>query len=165
MGLHVASHTYVQHHSSSMPVLLSGRRPCSCSTTAPAAQFVQKMKVHSSQQREVGCSDLYNMAEEIKAQSQVDQSRRSTALPASSDAAPPYHPPPGPGKNVKEPPPPAASTNRGVGYYAGLVTTSLEVDNKASGADMLKRSLQLAGGVAGLLALLTYIFLASNNLV
>jgi hypothetical protein len=42
-------------------------------------------------------------------------------------------------------PPTAAGTNRGVGYYAGFVTTDLQVDNKASGADMLKRSLQLAG--------------------
>jgi hypothetical protein len=41
----------------------------------------------------------------------------------------------------------AAGVNRGVGYYAGLVTTDLQVDNKASGADMLKRSLQLAGAL------------------
>jgi hypothetical protein len=49
------------------------------------------------------------------------------------------------GTVAEQPTATAAGVNRGVGYYAGLVTTDLQVDNKASGADMLKRSLQLAG--------------------
>jgi hypothetical protein len=47
--------------------------------------------------------------------------------------------------NVDQPAVTGTGTKRGVGYYAGLVTTDLQVDNKASGADMLKRNLQLAG--------------------
>jgi hypothetical protein len=50
-----------------------------------------------------------------------------------------------PGSSPEDTPKAAASNIKGVGYYAGLVTTDLQVDNNASGADMLKRSLQLAG--------------------
>eukprot|EP00197_Chlamydomonas_leiostraca_P003216 CAMPEP_0202871216 /NCGR_PEP_ID=MMETSP1391-20130828/18107_1 /ASSEMBLY_ACC=CAM_ASM_000867 /TAXON_ID=1034604 /ORGANISM="Chlamydomonas leiostraca, Strain SAG 11-49" /LENGTH=130 /DNA_ID=CAMNT_0049551951 /DNA_START=86 /DNA_END=478 /DNA_ORIENTATION=+ len=53
----------------------------------------------------------------------------------------------------------------GAAYYSGMVTSGLSQDNGASPADMLKRSLRLAGGVAALLGLLTYGFLASNGLV
>lgn len=34
---------------------------------------------------------------------------------------------------------------RGAAYYAGLVTTDVQETNQATGADMLKRNLQLAG--------------------
>jgi hypothetical protein len=46
---------------------------------------------YSDQQREVGCSDLYNMTEAIKAQGEVYQAPQSTGLPANSDAAQPSH--------------------------------------------------------------------------
>lgn len=35
--------------------------------------------------------------------------------------------------------------NSGATYYAGLLTTDIRIDNKATSADMLKRNLQLAG--------------------
>lgn len=58
----------------------------------------------------------------------------------------------------------AAPAARGSQYYAGMLRSDIRTTNDASAADMLTRSLQLAGGMALLLALLTYGFLASNGL-
>eukprot|EP00195_Chlamydomonas_chlamydogama_P007211 CAMPEP_0202898058 /NCGR_PEP_ID=MMETSP1392-20130828/6669_1 /ASSEMBLY_ACC=CAM_ASM_000868 /TAXON_ID=225041 /ORGANISM="Chlamydomonas chlamydogama, Strain SAG 11-48b" /LENGTH=155 /DNA_ID=CAMNT_0049583875 /DNA_START=232 /DNA_END=700 /DNA_ORIENTATION=- len=57
----------------------------------------------------------------------------------------------------------SSSKQYGTSYYAGLISSDIRQDNNASGGDMLKRSLQLAGGVALLLALLTAAFLKSNG--
>lgn len=160
--------SFVQHHSSSMRVLLPGKVPCSCRTAAIVSGINQRSRIYSNQQRDVGCSDLYNMTEAINAQSQLDQTPQGTALPTRSNAADQCHTPSEasqPVSTVEDAPTATSNAQRGVGYYAGMVTTDLKVDNNASGSDMLKRSLQLAGGVAGVLMLLTYLFLASNNLV
>lgn len=47
----------------------------------------------------------------------------------------------------------------------GLLTSELKQDNGASANDMLKRNLQLALGVSGLLAALVLGFMASNGLL
>ena len=51
------------------------------------------------------------------------------------------------------------------GYYSGMLTSDLRQDNGSGAGDMLKRSLQLAGGAAALLAVLLLGFLSSNGLV
>ncbi|KAJ9505228.1 hypothetical protein QJQ45_024301 [Haematococcus lacustris] len=53
----------------------------------------------------------------------------------------------------------------GASYYTGLLTNDIQTDNKATAGDMLKRSLQLAGGAAALLLLLVLAFLFSNGLL
>lgn len=46
-----------------------------------------------------------------------------------------------------------------------MLTSDLRQDNGSGAGDMLKRSLQLAGGAAALLAVLLLGFLSSNGLV
>ena len=58
---------------------------------------------------------------------------------------------------------PGAKPSYGASYYKGLVTNDLQQDNAASGSDMLNRSMQLAGGMAMVLAVLTAAFLKSNG--
>jgi|LauGreSuBDMM15SN_2_FD.fasta_scaffold364968_1 hypothetical protein len=85
---------------------------------------------------------------------QKDRDGASAAIEASSPAA--SSPP-----QIPRPTSPSSQS----GYYSGLVTSDLRQDNGSSSADMLKRNLQLAGGVTGVLALLVLGFLSSNGLV
>lgn len=73
--------------------------------------------------------------------------------------------PPSPSPTTSAPSQSKSTPERGVSYYTGLLTSDIKEDNKASSADMLGRSLQLAGGVAGLLGLLVVGFMASNGLL
>mmetsp|Transcript_10407 Transcript_10407/g.18123 ORF Transcript_10407/g.18123 Transcript_10407/m.18123 type:complete len:121 (-) Transcript_10407:362-724(-) len=52
----------------------------------------------------------------------------------------------------------------GADYYKGMLQTDVKTTNNASGDDMLKRNLQLAGGVTILLGGLVFAFLVSNGL-
>jgi hypothetical protein len=88
--------------------------------------------------REIHCSDLYNLTQSI-----ADQQQAAQPQPQPQQAAAPQ-PQPQQGQGQQQRPQPG-----GASYYAGLVTTDLRQDNGASGSDMLKRSLQFAGGAGG----------------
>ncbi len=53
---------------------------------------------------------------------------------------------PSPSPTTSAPSQSKSTPERGASYYTGLLTSDIKEDNKASSADMLGRSLQLAGG-------------------
>mmetsp|Transcript_35045 Transcript_35045/g.78004 ORF Transcript_35045/g.78004 Transcript_35045/m.78004 type:complete len:182 (+) Transcript_35045:113-658(+) len=133
--------------------------------------------------REIGCSELYDMVSTTQSMSGgisgLDSQQSSpvaqpsavaTPSPSSSSVTPAAV---GSGAGTSSsssssstgvPGSQASSSKQyGTSYYAGLISSDIRQDNNASGGDMLKRSLQLAGGVALLLALLTAAFLKSNG--
>jgi len=111
-------------------------KPCRASSTGNVGS--------SREPRAIGCPDLYNMTQAINEQQAVStvtaqpaqqqqQQQLASVQAAAAASTPSSAPPPQPGQQD-----PAK-------YYAGLITTDLSEDNGASAADMLKRSLQLAG--------------------
>jgi len=124
---------------------LAGRRVAATQGGEPVA---------AAPRREVACSDLANLVESVNAA----QATAAAAASAASTAAPAA--------------PAAASTaaaagkpEYGASYYSGLVTSPVSQDNGAGASDMLRRSLQLAGGAAALLGGLLVAFMASNGLL
>ena len=100
----------------------------------------------------MGCSELYDMVNVTMEQREKDTAAVAASSPVSRPADSPPHAS-------------SAKPQDQPGYYKGMLTGDLKRDNGASSGDMLKRSLQLAGGAAALLGLLLLGFLSSNGLV
>ncbi|KAI8475931.1 MAG: hypothetical protein J3K34DRAFT_403234 [Monoraphidium minutum] len=146
-------------HARVLPVQRRRLAPC---RSAPDAE-------PRGEPREIGCSDLYNMVQAVSEQQAATQ-RPAEAAPSSQPQQPdaPSEPSAAAAAAAQQQASASAGAPPVVGgarYYGGLLTSDLGQDNGASAGDMLKRSLQLAGGVAGLLALLVLGFLASNGLL
>ncbi len=104
----------------------------------------------ADEKREIGCSELYSMVSAIEQQTDTQPAstapQAQAATPSASTAGPaqPSASSSAPGTS-QQPGKAAPQQPGGAAYYKGLLASDLKQDNGASSADMLKRSLGLAG--------------------